>query len=123
MPQMKLSLDALKSLDLGVIDAMVSRHCQDIARDCIDRPTDKRPRRVTLEITMKPEAYSGPGGQTFCEEVEATFDVTARLPNTRSRAYRLGVKADGSVIIQTDDANDPDQLSIGDELESKRAKS
>ena len=54
MPFVELDLASLQDLDDGRVAVAFQHELKRAVQDCIDRPADKKPRTVTLELAIKP---------------------------------------------------------------------
>lgn len=118
MPQKKLSAATINELEEGRIAAEFNRELGALAKDCYSRPGDKRPRQVTLKVTIKPVMDR----DGHCDSVKLTADVSSRMPDLRSPEYVGMLKPSGEIQIQTTKGlhAEPNQLSFEDEAAKKR---
>lgn len=101
MAKIQLSLSNLKELGNGVLDAAFRKDLEFCVRDCVDRPGDKRPRKVALIMTIEPEEEDG-----VCDTVAAEFEVRASIPTRRSRKYSLQAKPNGTLLVNPESPDD-----------------
>jgi hypothetical protein len=109
--KIKLTLDTLKSLDMGKISAAFDHELRHVVKDCIDRPGDESTRTVALQMTVKPEPSDG-----VCDTVMCEFTVTSKVPPRRSRQFQLQAHARGDVLVNTESPDDVRQGTL-DEIE------
>jgi hypothetical protein len=109
---MHLTLQTIHDLDPRVA-AMVESHLATLARDCISRPTDKKPRRLTLQISAKPIPLVDPndGRNVDCETVEIEIAAKITIPNHRSRDFRMNVTR-GGFSFNPDSPDNPNQSTL-----------
>ena len=113
------TLDKLKDFDGGRILAAVQEEMKYIGLSCRDRPNDKTPRKVTLEISMVPVAEPNTGA---CEGVSMSFKAKSKVPERKSKTYQLGIKQTGAVVYSSNNPENVNQRHIDDVLEKKPAK-
>jgi len=94
----KLEASTLHNLDRGVVAAGLDRAILQAARDCLDRPGDKRPRKITLQLNLKPIAHTDNNSIT-CEGATGSAVIRTRLPDYESQSLDFGVKQNGSLIF------------------------
>ncbi len=94
----------LSHLDNGKMDALLRSQLALIARDCINRPTEKRKRTITLVFTAVPVADPDTGD---CERVALNVQCKSRVPDFRSRVYEMRATPQGLTF----DQDFPDRLN------------
>lgn len=105
MAKVQLSLANLKELGNGVLDAAFRKDLEFCIRDCVDRPADRRPRKVALVMAIEPVIEE----DGTCETVSAEFEVRAAIPTRRSRKYSLSAKASGACWFNSESQDDVKQ--------------
>jgi|GEM_PF-4360451 len=76
----------LSQLDNGKMDVLLRSQLALIARDCINRPGDKRKRTLSLIFTAVPV----PDPETLdCERVKLVVQCKSRVPDFQSRPYEM----------------------------------
>lgn len=91
----ELNLAALMhDLDGGRIGEAFAQELKRVALDCDDRPTDNKPRKVTLEAVLVPIPQDG-----ALDSVAAKFQVTSSVPKRRSKQYNLGFRHGGKLVF------------------------
>lgn len=108
MPIQQLSLAGLSLLDLGKTEAALAQHLRRVARDCYDRPGDRKARKVSLEIAVTP-VLDADGG---CELVKVQVQVTSAVPKMRTREYEMRLRPNGSISFNEDLPTDFDQSTL-----------
>jgi hypothetical protein len=118
MPQKELSVATINEMEDGRIAAEFNRELSALAKDCYSRPGDKRPRQVTLKVTIKP--IMDRDGR--CDSVKLTADVSSKMPDLRSPEYVGMLKPSGVIQIQTTKGlhAEPNQLSLEDEAARRK---
>lgn len=91
----QLTLDSLRNLDLGKASTMFDLALARLATDCLDRPTNDRPREVTLKLIIKP--IIGPDGS--CSSVDLQIKVNSKVPEHQTKPYNLGLRDDGTLMF------------------------
>lgn len=113
--QVRLGLDTLGMLQQGVLATAFQKDLEFLVRDCVDRPGDKRPRTLSLKMTIEPN----PGDEGICDQVNAEFSITAGVPNRRSRTFNLAVSGNGAVMVNPDNPGSANQGMLGDMIEAE----
>ncbi|MGD9644277.1 MAG: hypothetical protein AB7U73_01105 [Pirellulales bacterium] len=108
---------ALQSVSLANLDrldpklqAAFHTHLRRAVQDCLDRPGEKKSRRVLMELDVTP-ILDEDGG---CSRVHADFNFRDKLPDRRSRTYELIATRNGSLIVNEHSPENPDQMTIDD---------
>lgn len=86
MSEEKFCMAALATLDGGRCRAAFDDHIRRCVEDMVDRPGDKRSRKVTLVIEMKPVQDEDGGG---LDEVVVAWDAKDTVPTRRSKVYNM----------------------------------
>lgn len=79
MPFLELTLASLDQLDDGRVSKAFLHELQRAVKDCMDRPGDKKPRTVTLELNIKP-VVSSEGGLIEMEGADGEFTIKSKVP-------------------------------------------
>jgi len=87
----KLEAETLPKLDRGTVAAAVDGSIRLAADDCLDRPSDERPRKVILQIEVKPIVETH-GNTISCSGARAVCKVRLRLPDKETGDLDLGVR-------------------------------
>lgn len=111
--EVPLDFSNLKNLDDGRIDKLLKHHIGNIARDCINRPTDKSARKVTLEFIVKPQPNPEGDAETASVEVECK----SKVPIYRSRRFEMRLSNNGLSFNADfpDDINQPSLFPEGEQ--------
>ncbi|MFZ5832388.1 MAG: hypothetical protein ACOY3P_20065 [Planctomycetota bacterium] len=112
----KFALENLGDLDLGKAKVGFERLVRQAALDCIDRPGDKRARRVTLTVTLKP--VSTVNGNTIdCESIDASLKAKAAIPDFETRTYDFAIRNNGDMLFNPESpTNHKQQSFLGEEV-------
>jgi hypothetical protein len=76
----------LSHLDNGKMDQLLRSQLALISRDCINRPSEKKKRKISLVFTAEPVMDPDSGD---CERVKLVVECRSRVPDFRSRAYEM----------------------------------
>lgn len=95
MAKMKLNLESLNQLGNGVLSVAFERDMAWCIRDCVDRASDERPRKLVLEVAIVPDAEE----DGVCSDVSMEFEIRSSIPSRRSRKYNVAVSANGAAMI------------------------
>lgn len=112
------SLDKLKDFDGGKMLAAFGEEMKYAAMSCNDRPNDKSPRKVTLEFSLTPVVEPNTGA---CEGVKLTMKAKSKVPERKSKAYELGIRANGSLLFSNANPENVNQRHIDEEIEKNSA--
>jgi len=93
-----LTASTLAKLDRGAAAAALDRAISQAVRDCLDRPTDDRPRKITmtLEITPVNEVIDN---VVSCEGAKGLYKVRMRQPDWESKTLDFGVRQNGMLVF------------------------
>jgi hypothetical protein len=105
--EVQLDFSNLAHLDNGKIDLLLRRHIARIAMDCMDRPGDKSPRKVSLEFSCVPI----PDDDGSCESVRVEIEAKSKVPTHRSKPYHMRVTK-GGLLFNQDFPEDLDQQPL-----------
>lgn len=109
MSQMlQFNLDNLSELDGGKAALAFEQHVRRAAIDCMDRPGDNKPRKVTLEVSLTPVMQ--PNGD--CVEVEAQIQARSTVPPHKTKAYSFGLRKNGVIVFNPDSPDAIDQQTL-----------
>jgi hypothetical protein len=82
----------------------------DAVRDCIDRPGDKRPRKVTMEFVIVPVVEENGS----CEGVTGEFKVKTTIPHRQTKPYSFGLNRQGKLFFSEESPSNVDQTTFAD---------
>jgi hypothetical protein len=112
MSLVNLKLETLKDLDFGRPAVAFDSGLADAVRDCIDRPGDKRPRKVTLEFVIGPQRDE----TGVCDGVTGEFKIKTTLPHRQTKPYSFGLNRQGKLFFSEEAPENVDQTTF-DELD------
>lgn len=110
MGLMQLSLSSLKDLDFGRPAVAFEQGLADAVRDCVDRPGDKRPRKVAMEFVISPIVEEE--GQ--CDQVTGEFKIKTLLPHRQTKPYSFGLNKQGRLFFSEDSPQNVNQTTFAD---------
>lgn len=113
VPLTQLTLESLTKLDDGRVPVAFQRQMQRAITDCMDRPNDKKPRTVTLDVEITP-VTTVDGGVIECENVEIEFKIASKVPTLKSKTYSCRVNKNGQAAFSTESPENVNQLTFGD---------
>lgn len=105
MSRMKLSLATLKDFDFGKADVVVQQAMSVAVRDVLDRPGEKKPRVVTIKVSITPVVQQD--GDVVDAEVE--FEVANAIPKWRTAPRPVLVGRQGDLFFSPDAPDNPRQ--------------
>lgn len=106
----EFTLDNLRHLDFGKAAEAFNQQIRRVANDCLDRPGDANPRKVNMEVMVKP-AVNDDGS---CDRVKLQIQVTSKVPSLRTRVYDVGLRKNGILAFSEDSPENFDQTTIFD---------
>jgi hypothetical protein len=107
----RLSLENLKDLDGGRALEAFHDQLKRAVLDCLDRPGDKRARKIVLQFTALPVPVIN-GNTIDCDSVKGTFQCRCKLPDHETRTYDFGVQQSGDLIFNPDSPEDHRQMTM-----------
>lgn len=72
---------ALDEMDHGRLSKLLARHLATLSNDCMNRPDDTTPRKLTIELVMKPTMDKE---TRECERVWTEIEMKSKVPVYRS---------------------------------------
>jgi hypothetical protein len=112
----QLSLASMKDVDSGKINAAFDHELKRIIEDCHDRPGMNKPRKLVLEVLLLPNCGTD-ANELYCESVAAQIRVDSRIPGRKTKVYTLDTKPSGAAYFNADAPENPDQMTIDDEID------
>jgi hypothetical protein len=109
----KLNLATMPTVDGGVTAEMFQANVRKAVKDCIDRPADKRPRIVTLQMKIVPVMVVN-GNVIDCDGAKGTFNCKTKIPDYETRELDFGVQNSGDLYFNPDSPNDHRQMTLLD---------
>ena len=111
MSLQRLSLESIGSLDGGATMETFQLAVQKAVTDCINRPNDKRARKVNLQLTLVPVPVVT-GNTIDCDGAKGTFQCKVRIPDYETREVDFGVQNSGDLIFNPDSPRDHKQMTL-----------
>lgn len=111
----QLSLENLEFLDIGIVSEAFNQQVKRVALDCLDRPACTDPRKVTLEVNIRPVDE-----QTTCEHVDVQIKIKSAIPEYRTSRYDMKVRANGTFVFSEDSPDSVDQTTFFDNEEKQQ---
>lgn len=113
MPFIQLSLESLEHLDDGRVAVAFQHELKRAVQDCIDRPSDKKPRTVTLELAIKP--IVAPDSSIIeMEGADGEFTVKSKVPTRKSKTYSFRSNKHGQLAFSSESPENADQTTFDD---------
>lgn len=119
MARKMFKTESLSELDNGIMSRTLDKELANIAKHCDQRPTEDKPRKVQLTLSMVPVA--DPENPQSCEYVLVTWDIKTTVPGATGLSTRMIPKHDGKLEFNPDSADAPDQRTL-DEIEPEKGK-
>jgi len=111
-----LNLATLTELDGGKASIAFRRSLEDAAKDCIDRPMEKRVRKVVFELELTPMASEDPEfeGTMRTKGITGEFKIKTSIPNRKTQPYSFGLDRQGRLYFSQTSPTNVDQTTIDD---------
>ena len=116
MSLVQLNLETIKQFDEGRVWVAFGQDLKRAVLDCIDRPTDKRVRTVTVEVELVPIANDGGGGCMIANDADVKMKCKLKLPHRQTISRPMRMNRSGQLIFSDLTPENPDQTHI-DEVE------
>ena len=97
----ELNLENLKELDGGKVQVAFGLELKKCLMDCLNRPNEKKSRKVSLECYVTPIA-----ADRDCEGVTVAFDVRSSVPARKTEGYKLGITTQGQAYFVEETAEE-----------------
>jgi len=107
MALLNLNAETLKHLDRGIASA------------ALDRPGDDRPRKITLQLCIKPVTETM-NNTLSCEGAKGEYKVALSIPDWQSQTLDFGVRQNGMLIFSEESPANHRQRTILDEEEAEK---
>lgn len=120
MPFVELNLASLQDLDDGRVAVAFQHEMKRAVQDCIDRPADKKPRTVTLELAIKP-IVSPDSSIVEMEGADGEFTIKSKVPTRKSKTYNFRSNKHGQLAFSSESPENADQTTFAD-LDPKTGK-
>lgn len=114
MNEVPLTLENLKSLDFGKIQAAFEAEREHVVKDCMDRPQDDKAREVSIRFIFKP-VVDGTSRTIDCDSIDVGCEISSKVPKRRTQIYSMKPKQDGSLSFHPDLPMDPEGSTLYDE--------
>lgn len=109
----QLTLNSLSEIDNGRVAEAFMQDLKHVVQDCIDRPSDKNPRVVTLEFTVVPIPENNQG-IVECSDVDGNFKIKSKVPTRKSKTYSFRANKQGQLCFSTNSPENVDQTHFDD---------
>lgn len=105
-----VSFDAksIAVIDGGRIAEAINQELRKAALDCDDRPGDRRPRKVVLQLEMVPKMDD----KGLCDAVDVTAQVKAVHPSRKSQKFDMSLRKNGVLAFNEDSLDNADQKTL-----------
>lgn len=112
----RLTLKAMDDLDYGKASEAFQQALKCAVRDCIDRPGDKRVRKVTLQMNLVPVPEIN-GNTIDCDTAKGVFTVRCKNPDLETGVVDFGVRNNGDLVFNPNSPSDHRQQTMLDDEE------
>lgn len=97
----RLTLESVGALAGGEAMEMFQKLVRRAVLDCMDRPGDKRVRKITLQLDLVPVPVIT-GNTIDCDSCNGTFQARCKIPDHATRQVNFGVQNSGDLIFNPD---------------------
>ena len=112
MARMELTLETLADFDFGKASVAFQQALRRAVADCLDRPGDKSPRKVTLTTSIIPLVQQD--GDVV--EAHVDFKIAAAVPPWQTAKRPVQTTRQGQLFFRPDAPDNPSQKTL-DEAE------
>lgn len=90
---MNLNLAALSHIDSGKVNLAFQRAIEDCLRDVVDRPRDKKARKITMEFSIVPVLGEDPADENKLLATGTTGEIKIRtsIPDRITKPYSFAL--------------------------------
>ncbi len=118
MNETALNLENLKQLDLGKISVAFDVELQRVVKDCMDRPGDKKCRKVAIIFLLSPTDESTGTGDAN-DVLHVGCEITSAVPKRRTRVYAMRPRVNGALTFHPDSPSDPSANMLYDHVDQE----
>lgn len=104
----ELTLETIKDVADGKVEAALLYHIKRAAEDCLDRPGSKAARTIKLVMKIKPVIDS----DGLCESANVEFEIDSSVPKHVSRPVNCNVRKGGKLAFNDMSEDDAKQMTI-----------
>lgn len=119
MPKETLCLDSIGNVDAGALRVAVNNALKLLTQDLADRPSLDKPRKLLLEICLKPIVDKNSHSPTL-ESADVSWQVLTKAPAIGSSGTTMKPAQNGQLYFHSDIPDSPDDETIMDEAERRR---
>ena len=116
MQEVELTLANLRELDLGRVNEAFAFELAHVVKDCLDRTTDDRARKVTLTFLLVPSQDTTRGAHA-CDTVDVGAEITSSVPKRRSKIYTMEPRVNGGLTFHPESPSDPNANKLYDHID------
>ncbi len=113
MARHKLTFENIGKFEGGTVVVAYDKDLAALVRDCRDRPHDKSPRKLTLEVVIIPKNPEGmdetAGGYI---DVDAQFKIKISYPARKTAMRPFATNAQGQLTFNDMSPDNPHQMTI-----------
>lgn len=94
----RLTLSTMEDLDYGKAMQAFQELLRQAVQDCINRPGDKRVRKIILQFNLVPVAEIS-GNTIDCDSAKGSFTVRFKPPDYETSVVDFGVRNNGDLVF------------------------
>lgn len=106
-----LTLAHIEEIDGGKVAIAFEVELLHVIKDMLDRPADGRPRKVSLNLELKPQCDDS----GTLADVQVAFDLASSVPNRRTNPYNMRarlIRGGAAQLVFQSETNDFEQPAL-----------
>lgn len=104
----EVDFESLSVLDDGKLNLVLRKHLQRANMDCQDRPSDRKPRKVTIEISFVPVLEQ----DGDCTESWMQAKIKSSIPDHASKPYSVSMRRNGAFVFNNSSLGNVNQNTL-----------
>ena len=104
----ELTLASMAEIDGGRLAIAFAQALRRCAIDCDDRPGEKKPRMVTIQVSTVPILDE----DGLCEDCDVKVTIADSVPKRRSKAYNCSLRKGGHLLFHPDSLDEHEQHTM-----------
>ena len=106
----KLTLAEFKDLDDGRLHVAWNKGLERLVKDCLDRPGDTSPRKLTMQLAIVPVQ----GQEGTLEDINGHVEIKDSIPVRKSKTYSFRCNKNGDLIYSANNPSNARQTTFDD---------
>ncbi|HEV7301630.1 MAG TPA: hypothetical protein VGN72_19855 [Tepidisphaeraceae bacterium] len=121
MPKETLTIDTMGNIDEGSLRIAANNAFKLLAQDLADRPVLNKARKIVITLEMKPVVNTNSHSPQL-DSVEYAWHIAQKVPAIGSSGGVMQPQQDGTLAFHSDLPDSPNDETIMDEAERRRAE-